>query len=273
MINENIIFNGIDEKVWCEVRYLRKVSELLLEKMSDISIVITTYLTRDLPKTKYKKVVIVTGDEQGALGLNAFRNSDVLAVFRIFNTNNRYDDDFIYPIPPGYNWTMHNDQSIIMDKMYPDKQIEQREYDIFYSGQLIPNRLKLVDKLNYLSDKFKIVSNSTKSFRTGLDIDDYYKMLGNSKISVCPDGTAIDTFRYVESFGSGNIVITTNKDKSLWYYEKSPAIFLNSWDELTEELVYDLLHNEKLREEGLRYYQNYLSEDAVSSYIYNKIKN
>jgi hypothetical protein len=36
-----IIFNEIDEGRCCEVRYLRKISELLFEKIDNISIVIT----------------------------------------------------------------------------------------------------------------------------------------------------------------------------------------------------------------------------------------
>lgn len=160
-----------------------------------------------------------------------------------------------------------------MISMYPEKIIDNRKIDIFYSGQPLSSRQILVNVLNNLKSKFEIYSNITPSFRTGLNIDDYYHMLGDTKISVCPDGTSIDTFRYVESFGSGCLVITTNKDRNLWYYEKSPAIFINNWDELTEDLINSLLlDNEKLREEGLKYYQEYLSEEAVAEFIYDKIK-
>lgn len=269
-----IIFNEIDEERWCEVEYLKKVSKLLLEKIPEISVVITPHVHRNLPKTKFKKIVIVTGDEQGTLGLNAFKYPDVISVFRIFNTYDRYDNEFIYPIPPGYNWTMHNNRNVVMDRMYPEKEMEDREYDIFYSGQNVPLRASLINRLNMLSNRYKIYNKTTPSFRTGLDIDDYYRFLGNCKISPCPDGTAIDTFRYVESFGSGNIVITTKKDMDIWYYKESPAIFINSWEELTIKLIDSLLNNKyELRKKGLKYYNEYLSEKAVSDYIYNVIKN
>lgn len=69
--------------------------------------------------------------------------------------------------------------------------------------------------------------NVYDGFRTGIDIDQYYKMLGDCKISLSPDGTSVDCFRFVESLGSGCIVITTKKD-NLWYYDGSPTIFLDS---------------------------------------------
>jgi hypothetical protein len=251
---------------------LRKISELLFKKIDNISIVITPLTKNKLPETKFKKIVILTGDEQGNAGLTTFKDQDVLLVFRIFNKPGWYDNKYIFPIPPGYNWTMHNNSDAMVD-MYPDKLIKDRKMDIFYSGQPLPLRMPLVNKLNVLKSKFQIYNNITPSFRTGLNIDEYYKMLGDAKISVCPDGTSIDTFRYVESFGSGCVVITTNKDKNIWYYEKSPAIFLNNWDELTEDLINKSLKNGELREKGLKYYQDYLSEDAVANYIYDKIKN
>jgi len=69
-----IIFNEIDENRWCEVRYLRKVSELLLAKIDNVSIVITPLTNNKLPKTKHKKIVILTGDETGRAGLRPFKN-------------------------------------------------------------------------------------------------------------------------------------------------------------------------------------------------------
>ena len=262
------IYYEIDEDFWCETRYINNIVDILIQKMSgDYSIVITPNLY-SLPQTKFKKIVILTGDELGRLGMNPYSNQNVVAVFRIFNISGRYDEKYIFPIPPGYNWTMHSDRTKKMIRMYPEKKISERKYDIFYAGQPLPWRTQLVSNLNRLSDQFNVICNVNQSFRTGIHIDDYYKTLGESKISLSPDGTSIDCFRYVESIGSGCIVITTKKD-DLWYYRNSPVIFINSWDELNSNLISNILSKDidDIYFRNLKYYDDYLSENAVSNYI------
>lgn len=266
-----IIFNEIDRNAWCEIRYLDNIIDKLNNRLSDYSIVVTPYL-QNLPETKYKKILIVTGDEQGNLGLNPYQNMDVFAIFRIFNRIGKFDEKYVFPIPPGYNCTMHDDNSKRMVKMYPEKKLSERKYDIFYSGQQLPWRQTLVDNLNSMSNKFNILSRVNNSFRTGLHIDDYYKLLGDTKIALAPDGTSIDTFRYVEAFGSGCIVISTPKD-NIWYYKDSPVFLINNWSELNERLIRNILSMDidDIYYNNLKYYNDKLSEDAVANYIINNI--
>ncbi len=110
------------------------------------------------------------------------------------------------------------------------------------------------------------------SFRSGLFIDDYYKLLGDTKIVLSPDGTSIDCFRYVEAFGSGCIVITTKKE-DIWYYRNSPTFYINSWDELNEDLINNILlmDLDEIYMNNLKYYIEKLSEEAVANYIIEKI--
>ena len=273
MDKNEIIYVDIDLDFWCEVKYLTNVLNFLNEMVNNYSIVVTHNL-HDLPTTKYKKIVILTGDETYRLGLSPYKNHDVLCVFRIFNKTNSFDDNFIYPIPTGYNWTMHNDSTKKMKKFYNEKNLSEREYDIFFSGQRLYNRESLFNNLIKINDKFKIYSNINEGFRKGIEIDEYYKLLGNCRISLSPDGTSIDTFRYVESFASGCVVITTKKD-DIWYYEDSPAIFIDSWDELNETLIENILKNndlDKIREQNIEYFEKKLSEYSVANYMLNKIK-
>jgi hypothetical protein len=105
-----------------------------------------------------------------------------------------------------------------------------------------------------------------------MNIDDYYKMLGNSKICVCPDGTSIDTFRFVEACGSRCAIITTRKP-DLWYYKEAPVFYLDNWVELTAQYVQNVLNSglDELQEEVEIYYNMFLSERAVASYIVSNI--
>ena len=196
------IFHEIEEDFWCETKYLNNIVDILTDKLTDdYSVVITPNLWR-LPDTQYPKIVILTGDEVGNLGLTPYLrtgNDKVVAVFRIFNKIGRFDDKYIFPIPPGYNWTMHSDRTKKMVKMYPEKKLTDRKYDISFAGQQLPWRQPMLSRLNDMSSKFNISYGMNNSFRTGLYIDDYYKLLGETKIVVSPDGTTEDCFRYVES--------------------------------------------------------------------------
>lgn len=266
------IYHEIEEDFWCETRYLNNVVKILSDKIiEDYSVVISSNLW-SLPVTKYPKIVIVTGDELGNLGLTPYKNQNVVKVFRIFNSKNRFDDKYVFPIPPGYNWTMHSDRTKKMIKMYPEKKLSERKYDISFVGQQLPWRQTMVNNLNSMSDKFNISYGMNNSFRTGLYIDDYYKLLGDTKIVLSPDGTAIDCFRYVEALGSGCIVITTKKE-DLWYYTDSPVFFINSWDELNESLISHILslNIDEIHQNNLKYYNNKLSEEAVANYILEKL--
>jgi hypothetical protein len=167
------VFYEIEEDFWCETRYLNTVYDLIKDKLvGDYSVVITPNL-RSLPETKYKKIVLLTGDELGFLGMNPYNRNDVVAVFRIFNRIGRFDNKYIFSIPPGYNWTMHSDKTKKMVKMYPEKKLSERKYDIFYAGQPLPWRNELVSNLVNLKDKFNVFFNQSPSFRSGIDVDEY----------------------------------------------------------------------------------------------------
>lgn len=266
------IFNEIDEDFWCETKYINNIVDILKEKLIDnYSIVITPNLGQ-LPVTKYPKIVILTGDELGNLVSNPYNNQGVVAVFRIFNTIGRFDEKYIFPIPPGYNWTMHSDKTKKMVKMYSEKKLSERKYDISFFGQQLPWRMPMLNKLLEMKDDFNILYGVNNSFRTGLYIDDYYKLLGDTKIILSPDGTAIDCFRYVEAFGSGCIVITTNKD-DIWYYRDSPAFFINSWEELNLDLIEKILSMDidEIYYNNLNYYNEKLSEKSVANYILDSL--
>jgi hypothetical protein len=107
-----------------------------------------------------------------------------------------------------------------------------------------------------------------------MDIDDYYRTMGNSRICPIPDGTSIDTYHYLEACGSGCVVVTTPKP-ALWYYKDAPVFYIQQWEELTKDYVESILKQdiEALRIKTLNYYRECLSEEAVANYVINIISN
>jgi hypothetical protein len=219
-----------------------------------------------LPETKYRKIVFLIGEASWDVGSDVYpSNNDVVAVFRDYCIDGRYDNKLIYPIPSGYNCRSNGK---VMVRMYPEKRLSERKYDVFFSGQKLSHRTVLVNKLAEYNSSFNIMSQATPSFRQGMGIDDYYKTMGDSKICVVPDGTSIDTYRFTEALGSGCAVITTPKP-DLWYYKGAPVFYVKDWDGLTKEHISNILGGnlDVLQETIREYYDEHLSARAVANYI------
>lgn len=253
----------------CQSKYFEGIVEILNKFISGYSIIMTANY-KTLPDTKFKKVVLLAC-EDGEESVMPYRNrNDIIAVFRYYAQEWGYDNRRVFPIPIGYNC---RSDGHFMERMYPEKKISEREYDIFYSGQILPNRKKLVSRLEDLKDSFNVFLQSNNAFRTGMPIGEYYKHLGDSKICVAPAGTSEDTFRYNEAMGSGCIVITTTKPQ-FWYYHKAPVLFIEDWNSLTKEFISDILNKDldALQKDIKEYYNRCLSEEAVAMYIIKTIK-
>jgi hypothetical protein len=265
-----INLDNFERDNFCETRYFDNIISILNNYISDYSIVVTIDHTR-LPETKYKKIVFLIGEPACAAGKDIYSNySDIVAIFREYCDIGHYDNKRIFPIPIGYNCRSNGK---VMERMYPEKPISERKYDIFYSGQPLPWRKSLVDTLEGLRMSFNIWSEPTTGFRQGLDIDDYYRTMGDSKICVCPDGTAPDTYRFTEACGSGCIVITTPR-ANLWYYRTAPLFYVKDWSELTRQYLSNILHGDTSYSQRMinKYYADNLSEEAVANFVLKTIQ-
>ena len=67
-------------------------------------------------------------------------------------------------------------------------------------------------------------------------------------------------------------MISTRKD-DLWYYKDCPVFLINSWFDLTEDLISYILslNVDDIYERNLKYYKEKLSEESVASYMIEKI--
>jgi len=183
-------------------------------------------------------------------------------IFR-FYLSEYCDYDKVFPINIGYNSSGY--ESIEFNS---NTKIQDRQIDLFFWGQL-SNRQNLFENSKRIFGKN--ILNFTSGFREGIDIIRYHKLLSNSKISLVPKGVSPETFRFSESFASGCIVITTEK-LNVWYYENCPAIFINDWSELNQNLIDDVINSESIRIKSIEYYDKYLSARANANYILEKIK-
>lgn len=188
--------------------------------------------------------------------------------------------------------------------------INKRPIDIFFCGNLNSNRLNLY---NALSSNSKIFSKITNKFfysilvRTGLkqkflsrnmniavngnnyikftngfngeggglNYNEYFRLLNNSKVILCPRGyISPETFRHYEAIKSGSVVITEKLPKT-YFYKNAPYIEINNWKDgiiKAEKLILNLVKLKNIQKRNNLYYKQIMSEKSVAKYAYKLIK-
>lgn len=241
-----------------------------------------TYLLKDK-----KNILFLLSDELGIKNMYSgpySMQSELSMIFRTYNNRDLYDDNFVYPIPCGFSCgvSVHSQtgKKSIFRKFNSDtKHLIDRKYDFFFSGQLNPHRIECVNQLNRFKDKYNCIINTTKSFAKGYSLEEYYNLLEDTKIAIVPTGVCIpESFRYFEASKSNCVIITTYPIKEQkyknWYFDGSPAIFINSWQELTEDLINEILLEDSLKKYdklNRRYFDDKISPKSLSNYIREKI--
>lgn len=227
-----------------------------------------------------KNILILLSDEAG-LRVPYFLD-ELFLVFRTYSNADLCDNKKVFAVPCGYScgydgYFGNNNWEYNVNINTP--KLSDRKYDIFYSGQNSPNRIECVQNLLKIKDNFNSIVNITNGFARGYTLDEYYSIMRNSKIAIVPNGAVVpESFRYFEAFESNCIVISSfpiNSKYDNWFYKDSPAIFLKSWNELSIELISNLLNLNNLKKYDIlnkKYFEDNISTEGVSKYMLNIIK-
>lgn len=189
-------------------------------------------------------------------------------VFR-FYLEKKCDYKKIFPINIGYN---SNGYENINLKFNNSIDLIKRNTDVFFYGNRNV-RKHFFNKLKYFTHTYDI--NFSNSYRGGLSLLSYREKLSNTKICLTPGGASPETFRYTEAFASGCIVFT-DFYSDVWYMKNSPSIYINNWNDFSNEYIKDILdhaHIGDYKERGIDYYNSYLSPKANAYYILKILSN
>jgi len=228
-------------------------------------------------KNDKKNILILLSDEKGIIP--PFLEKLYL-VFRTYSNSNLVDNKKIFPVPCGFSFGYGGffGNSDWKYKQTTKKLLVDRKYDIFYSGQFSQNRQDCINVLNNLKNNYNCIVNITDGFAKGFKLEEYYNFMSDSKISIVPNGCVVpESFRYFESFENNCIVVTTFPRNTIygnWFYNNSPAIFLEEWSQLTNELVDTLLRPDELKKFDIvnqKYFEHNISPLGISNYIYKQI--
>jgi len=279
----------IDPNTW-ESPYILKILDNFEKELSDEYNFIISRINTTKDFEQYieciikgkKNILVLLSDERG---IRPPLLDQLHLVFRTYSNKKWCDNNKkIFPIPCGY--CMGHKNSYYKEEI--KKPLVDREYDIFYSGQIgysrekpSLGRLTCTESLNAIKHKFKSIVRITDGFAEGYSLEEYYSLMRNSKIAIVPHGVMIpESFRYFEAFESNCIVITSypknDVDFNLWFYETSPAIFIDSWQhDLNENMIRELLTAENLKKyetKNKEYFDNSISPKAVAEYMLRVIK-
>lgn len=253
---------------FCEISYINSLITELKKYLSDEYVFFLIYeglnenFITEIQKNKNKKIAIHLGNEIN-YDNRLYEHFDL--IFRTYHYD-RCDNRKVFNISLGYN---SSGKTHI--EFNNKKKLSDRKIDVFFSGQVNHREVFYNHVKNGLKGNYDI--NFTKSFREGMNIDEYISTLSETKICLVPNGQSRETFRYAEALASGCIVITT-ENLDVWYYKNSPAYFIDNWSSLSDEYINKILKSDidSKQQENIKYYQEYLSPKASCDYIISKIK-
>lgn len=157
---------------------------------------------------------------------------------------------------------------------------EERQLDVFFSGQAIPQRgpfiLAAMELLAAMQTRSHFQGQITLSsqFRGGLSPELYSQSLMNSKIALLPVGFSPITFRFFEAMRSGCLLVT-HRLPPFWYLDGLPLLHMPlDWHDLSDKIMALLMDSEyqlELHQRTRWHYQNKLSPQAVAQYMFNQL--
>jgi hypothetical protein len=229
------------------------------------------------------KVLIWSGDETSATP--AYMTKHFVAIFKTFLDGDKNIPGYFH-LPMGYTKSVED---------RPVKPFEERNYNVFFAGNLNENRIGLYKALAKLSrlpdgviyrmrnskakgllptDFSKAFPHShiafTSGFAKGFAKKEYSDFMYDSRMVICPTGfRSNETFRHYETWRTGGIPITLPLPDN-HFYRGAPAITISSWRELSST-VKKLIKNEgelrALHKRSIDWWTNACSEESVAKYM------
>lgn len=239
------------------------------------------------------KVLIFISDESGFVPTRW--EDDYVAIFKSYLPQ-EVQSAPIFPFPLG----------CVRDvPAIPVKPLAEREFDLFFSGNLNANRLGLYRALHPLyrrlpasalrlglslefragikravpPDLSRSIPRSylrfTSGFKQGLASSEYGQKLADSRIALCPRGWfSTETFRHYEAMRAGTIVISEPLP-STHFYRGSPIVAVRDWTTGVAQaraLLADPRALYALHRETVLWWQQVCSETAVARYMAGRLR-
>ena len=240
--------------------------EIASQLASDIKIVAKNF-GDPMPEVSGEKIIFMNADEQYRIP-EEVNDPSVKLIFKQYCKEEQHEK--LKPLPLGPS----------KDFKYIANSFNDRIYDVTFIGQVAHNRV------GFFSEMYKFLSDHTinsffglyQGFNKGLDMDSYSKVLSNTKVAICPHGTASpESFRFFEAM-SANCVVVCAQQPDNWIYRNAPYIALDSGVntdrsyDIVKALLSDPVKLKLLSDKSKEYYDNNLTASPVAQYINNELR-
>ncbi len=220
-----------------------------------------------VPDTENKCVLFVTSDEHHRQHPHLVEKDNVAMVFRNYIPEKYHHK--VRALPLGY----------LQGFEHEDTDFNERQYSFSFSGTLPdppcePTRQYLYRALDRMPKDLDGFVLFYKGWAKGLDMEEYSKLMYDSKIALCPNGyTSAETFRYFEAAKAGCVIISEPKPYT-WFYSDGPHIEISNWLDLPNLLPNLLKDKQKLEyyhKRTKQWWEDNCSPQAVANYVMDEL--
>jgi len=212
MINiiDKLPHNNLEKNFFWETAF--RLRDLMDDTSSVKNILFMNY--GDQHEIPPQTVIFMNADEQYRIP-DEISNPNVVKIFKQYCPS--VNTPKLAPMPLGVPVGFNTNAPI---------PIHERDIDVCFIGQLAHNRKEVEDfSKDVAGSNIQSFIGWTSGFNKGISRNAYSEIIRNSKIAICPSGTAsTETFRLYEAAVSGCIILTVEQPKS-WIYEDLPAFF------------------------------------------------
>ncbi len=240
-----------------------------------------------------KKVLFYLSNENNATPKYLSRHFHT--IFKTYLTEQDYRN--IRPFPLGYVGKKWKQNALA---------INDRKYNIFFSGNVNLNRMSLIRELSFFKNLWpednikneermygilRLIGSLkpdyssyypesyikfTKQFMGGLSLEKYNAIMYNSKIALSPPGFYVNqTYRHYEAMRAGCAVISLQLPKC-YFLKDAPIIQTKNWKEglaLAKKILDQPDFLAQLSNQSIAYFEKMCSETAIAKYITETLHN
>jgi hypothetical protein len=255
--------NNLEKTFFWETAF--KLRDLLKDKDLVDNILFMNY--GDKHEIPPRTVILMNADEQYRTPDEA-NNPNVVKIFKQYCPENPHPKLFPLPlgVPTGF------------DSNSKPKNIEERDIDVVFMGQFASNRTSMLNLMSsFVGSNIQTFFGFTSGFNRGISRNAYSDIMRNSKIAICPTGTASpETFRLYEAVSAGCIAVTCNQPDN-WIYTGMPVFTYHNENEI-RGIVDNILSlpvesRQRLSDKSVYYYNNIWSGKSVADIIFDEIAN
>ena len=267
--------------------FLNLKSQLKLRQCEPFDFIRTDVYSKAPPQDN-KTILLLTGNENHR-NCNHFQKENTVAIFQAYPplpkpwTAINQDGKWVIPtLTKRERWFY---LPLGCTSAFVPIETKDRDIDLFFSGQLNPQRINALYGLNkihtHIPDLKALVHGYQGFAFSGNTVNvltptAYARFMGKSKIALCLGGKSPETFRHYEAAQSGCIVLSSPLP-DIPMYTEAPFLTVNKWnaDHIATRIKPLIDDSQLVRELSIahrEWYNKWAAAPAIATHIINSLE-